>query len=94
MICTSYDAYILEEDGRIEDQIYKEYVDLNLSNPPAFTWANSSMDALKLLDSDNDFDLIISMINVGELDVFKFSTDRREYTGIAVTGRNCWVFEV
>jgi CheY-like chemotaxis protein len=73
MICTSYDAYILEEDGRIEDQIYKEYVDLNLSNPPAFTWANSSMDALKLLDSDNDFDLIISMINVGELDVFKFS---------------------
>jgi CheY-like chemotaxis protein len=73
MICTSYDAYILEEDGRIEDQIYKEYVDLNLSNPPTFTWANSSMDALKLLDSDDDFDLIISMINVGELDVFKFS---------------------
>ncbi|HON54481.1 MAG TPA: PEP/pyruvate-binding domain-containing protein [Bacteroidales bacterium] len=73
MICTSYDAYILEEDGRIEDQIYKEYVDLNLSNPPTFTWVNSSMDALKLLDSDDDFDLIISMINVGELDVFKFS---------------------
>lgn len=73
MICTSYDAYILEEDGRIEDQIYKEYVDLNLSNPPTFTWVNSSMDALKLLDYDDDFDLIISMINVGELDVFKFS---------------------
>ena len=37
MICSSYDAYTLEEDGRIEVQIYKEYVDLNLSNPPTFT---------------------------------------------------------
>ncbi|MFA6334883.1 MAG: PEP/pyruvate-binding domain-containing protein [Bacteroidales bacterium] len=73
MICSSYDAYTLEEDGRIEDQIYKEYVDLNLSNPPTFTWVTSSVDALKLLDTDDDFDLIISMYNVGELDVFSFS---------------------
>ncbi|MEN6619867.1 MAG: PEP/pyruvate-binding domain-containing protein [Rikenellaceae bacterium] len=78
MICSSYDAYTLEEDGRIEDQIYKEYVDLNLSNPPTFRWVTSSVDALKLLDSDNDFDLIISMFNVGELDVFNFSKKYKE----------------
>lgn len=73
MICSSYDAYTLEEDGRIEGQIYKEYVDLNLSNPPTFTWVTSSVEALKLLQTDDDFDLIISMFNVGELDVFNFS---------------------
>ncbi len=73
MICSSYDAYILEEDGRIEDQIYKEYVDLNLSNPPAFVWANSNLEALSLLQNDSDFDLIISMFNVGEPTVFEFS---------------------
>lgn len=73
MICSSYDAYILEEDGRIEDQIYKEYVDLNLSNPPAFVWANSNLEALSLLEIDNDFDLIISMFNVGSPTVFEFS---------------------
>ncbi|MDD4490997.1 MAG: PEP/pyruvate-binding domain-containing protein [Bacteroidales bacterium] len=78
MICSSYDAYTLEEDGRIEVQIYKEYVDLNLSNPPTFTWVTSSLDAYNLLESDNDFDLIISMFNVGELDVFKFSRQLRE----------------
>lgn len=78
MICSSYDAYTLEEDGRIEVQIYKEYVDLNLSNPPTFTWVTSSLDAYNLLESENDFDLIISMFNVGELDVFKFSMQLRE----------------
>lgn len=75
MICSSYDAYTLEEDGRIEVQIYKEYVDLNLSNPPAFTWVTSSAEALSLLSGDNesDYDLIISMFNIGDMDVFEFS---------------------
>jgi len=61
MICSSYDAYTLEEDGRIEVQIYKEYVDLNLSNPPSFTWVTSSSAAAKILAGEHDFDLIISM---------------------------------
>ena len=38
MICSNYDAFILEEDGQIENQIYKEYLDLNLTNPPKFVW--------------------------------------------------------
>jgi len=75
MICSSYDAYTLEEDGRIEVQIYKEYVDLNLSNPPTFTWVTSSIEANTLLHEEgkNDFDLIISMFNIGDTDVFNFS---------------------
>jgi CheY-like chemotaxis protein len=75
MICSSYDAYTLEEDGRIEVQIYKEYVDLNLSSPPTFTWVNSSAEAMKMLtcEESGDFDLIISMFNIGDMDVFQFS---------------------
>lgn len=73
MICSSYDAYTLEEDGRIEVQIYKEYVDLNLSNPPTFTWVTSSAEAMELLKNEQDFDLIISMFNIGDVDVFNFS---------------------
>lgn len=42
MICSHYDAFILEEDGQIESQIYKEYLDLNLSNPPKFVWVTDS----------------------------------------------------
>lgn len=33
MISSSYDAYILEEDGQIEAQLYREYIELNISNP-------------------------------------------------------------
>lgn len=73
MICSSYDAYTLEEDGRIEVQIYKEYADLNLSNPPTFTWVTSSAEAFILLKDNMDFDLIISMFNIGDMDVFRFS---------------------
>lgn len=73
MICSSYDAYTLEEDGRIEVQIYKEYVDLDLSNPPTFKWVTSSAQAMNLLEHEHDFDLIISMFNIGDLDVFNLS---------------------
>ena len=73
MICSSYDAYTLEEDGRIEVQIYKEYVDLNLSSPPSFTWVTSSSEAMEILTTGEDFELIISMFNIGDMDVFNFS---------------------
>ncbi|MBQ4279134.1 MAG: phosphoenolpyruvate synthase [Rikenellaceae bacterium] len=73
LICSSYDAYILEEDGRIESQINKEYIDLNLSNPPSFSRVASTTEALARLETESDFDVVISMYNVGELDVFSFS---------------------
>lgn len=78
LICSSYDAYTLEEDGRIEVQIHKEYIDLNISNPPSFKWVSSSLEAKDILLADNDFDLVISMLNVGELDVFSFAKQIKE----------------
>lgn len=42
LICSSYDAYTLEEDGRLEVQLNHEYMELNLSNPPSFTRVSSS----------------------------------------------------
>lgn len=78
LICSSYDAFILEEDGRIEVQLHKEYTDLNLSNPPSFKWVPSSKEALKMIESEEEFDLVISMLNVGELDVFKFSRELKK----------------
>ena len=49
LICSSYDAYTLEEDGRLEVQLNHEYMELNLSNPPSFTRVSSSTEALVLL---------------------------------------------
>ncbi len=85
LICSSYDGYILEEDGRIESQINQEYIDLNLSNPPSFTRVSSTLDALELLEKQHDFDFILTMYNVGQLDVFSFAKIVKErYTHIPV----------
>lgn len=73
MICSSYDAYTLEEDGQIEVQLYREYVDLNISNPPAFTWVTTADEAKELLFNGNEFDLIISMFNTADTNIFQLS---------------------
>ena len=78
LIGSSYDAFTLEEDGRIDVQISNEYIDLNLSNPPSFRRVSSSVEALELLRDDLGFDLVISMFNVGEIDVFHLSKLIRE----------------
>ncbi len=78
LICCSYDGYILEEDGHIEQQINREYMDLNISNPPSFTRVGSTAEALALLERDDSFDFILTMYNVGEPDVFTFARMIRE----------------
>lgn len=78
LVCCSYDGYILEEDGHIESQINREYLELNLSNPPSFTRVSSTREALDLLAEDSTFDFILTMYNVGEPDVFDFAKTVKE----------------
>ena len=73
LVCNNYDSYSLEEDGHIEEQITREYADLNLSNPPSFERVESTAEAYELVRAGETFDLIITMYNVGEMDVFEFS---------------------
>lgn len=73
LICSSYDAFTLEEDGRLETELTAEYLDLNLSTPPVIERASSAREALERLGSDPDIDLIITMLNVGEIDAFSFA---------------------
>ncbi len=72
LICSSYDAFLLEEDGRIDEQIFNEYVSLNLRYPPVFIQAHTAREVLKVLQEEH-IDLIISMLNVGEIDTFNLA---------------------
>lgn len=60
LIASPYDAFMMEEDGRVEEQLYFEYVGLNLSSPPRVTQVNGLDDALAALET-KQFDLIITM---------------------------------
>ncbi len=69
LICNEYDAFMLEEDGRIEEKVFKEYSSLHLRFSPHFNRASSLKDALELMKKKN-FDLIITLHNSGSLDAF------------------------
>jgi hypothetical protein len=60
LIASQYDTFMLEDDGRVDEQIFNEYVSLSLRYPPRFTLANDQADALHLLQERN-FELIILM---------------------------------
>lgn len=63
LIASPYDAFMMEEDGRVEEQLYFEYVSLNLSSPPRVVQVSHIQDALEMLSIKN-FDLIIAMPGV------------------------------
>jgi CheY-like chemotaxis protein len=69
VICSNYDNYMLEEDGRIDEQIFNEYASLNLRYPPTFVQTDNAEDAFKMLQ-DGNIDLVISMLSLKGTDVF------------------------
>jgi CheY-like chemotaxis protein len=69
VICSNYDNYMLEEDGRIDEQIFNEYASLNLRYPPTFSQTDNAEDAFKILQ-EGDIDLVISMLSLKGTDVF------------------------
>lgn len=69
LIANPYDAFMMEDDGRIEEKIFNEYSSLSLRYPPRFTRASSYDEAMELLGSMS-FDLIICMPGTGENEGF------------------------
>ncbi len=70
LVATPYDAFMMEEDGRVEEQVYFEYVSLNLSSPPRFSKAATFAEAHELLQT-HSFDLIIAMPGVDISETFR-----------------------
>lgn len=78
LVCNSYDSFSLEEDGHIEYKIMREYSELNLSNPPSIERAGTTAEALEKIGGEGNFDLVITMYNLGKVDVFDFSRQVKE----------------
>ena len=78
LICSEYDRFMLEEDGRVEEELYREYTSLGLSNPPKITHTSSEEEALELLKSFK-YDLVISMLDLGSDRVESFAQQVKEF---------------
>jgi len=66
LVSSLYDAFVLEEDGRISERIFSEYVDLNLRFIPKITRVSRAEEALELLAS-HSYDMVITMPHVSGL---------------------------
>ncbi|MDE7026069.1 MAG: phosphoenolpyruvate synthase [Paramuribaculum sp.] len=60
LVASPYDAFMMEEDGRIEEQLYFEYVALNLSSPPRVTQVSTVEEATQKI-REKHFGLVIMM---------------------------------
>lgn len=69
LISSTYDSFMLEEDGRIDETIFMEYVSLNLRYPPQFIKVTSEEEAFEVLE-DKRVELVISMLNIEKADTF------------------------
>jgi CheY-like chemotaxis protein len=84
IICSNYDNYMLEEDGRIDEQIFNEYVSLNLKYPPTFIQTDNTEDAFRIL-SEGNIDLVIAMLSIKGTDVFALAKRiKGEYVRIPI----------
>ncbi len=69
LISSTYDAFMLEEDGRIDETIFMEYVALSLRYPPQFIKVTSEEEAFEVLE-DKSIELVISMLSLEKATTF------------------------
>lgn len=69
IIANPYDAFVLEDDGRIDEKIFNEYTSLSLRYPPRFWRVTTEEDAIEHLE-EMPFELIICMPGLGDVDSF------------------------
>ena len=74
MVASRYDMFILEDDGRVDEQIFNEYTSLNLRYPPRFTQVSSNKEALAELKQSH-FELIICMPNMDNSNTFVLANE-------------------
>ncbi len=84
LYASKYDAFALEEDGRIDEQLFKEYTALNLRNAPRFTLVSTEEEADEEL-REHSFDLVISMPSGDSINPFEWAKKvKRENPNIPI----------
>lgn len=74
IVANPYDAFMLEDDGRVEEKIYNEYVELGLRYPPTFTQVSTTEEAREVLRTMH-IDLVICMPGNADNDAFSVAHD-------------------
>ncbi len=66
LVSSLYDSFILREDGRLNELLIDESLELNLQQIPGITHVSSCAEALELARSQPRFNLIVTNLTVGD----------------------------
>ena len=69
IIANPYDAFMLEDDGRVDEKIFEEYTELGMRYPPTFTQV-STIEEANVAMKNMAFDLVICMPGTADNDAF------------------------
>ncbi|MDR1500019.1 MAG: phosphoenolpyruvate synthase, partial [Tannerellaceae bacterium] len=83
LVATKYDAFMLEDDGRVDEQVFNEYTSLSLRYPPRFTQVSTEEEALAELENRN-FELVIYMPNMDNRDIFMAAEEIKKHYPIPI----------
>ncbi len=84
LISSLYDAFKLEEDGRLGEMIFTEYQDMNLTSAPRITRVSTGDHALRKLRARH-YDLVITMTRISDMDPFQLGRKiKRKHASIPV----------
>ena len=77
IVANPYDAFMLEDDGRIDEKLFDEYMEPGLRYPPSFTQVSTTKEAEEVLKT-TDIDLIICMPGNADNDAFAVARDVKQ----------------
>ena len=77
LVSSLYDAFVLEEDGRLAERIFSEYIDLNLHYIPRITKVSTAEEALQALQRE-PFDMVITMTRLADMNPVEFGQKVKE----------------
>jgi len=77
IVANPYDAFMLEDDGRVDEKIFDEYTELGMRYPPTFTQVSTTEEASHVLET-TDIDLVICMPGNADNDAFAVARDVKQ----------------
>ena len=77
LVSSLYDSFILREDGRLNELLIGESLELNLQQIPGITQVSSGAEALALARSQPRFNLIVTNLEVEDMDAAQLASQVR-----------------
>jgi len=78
LVSSLYDSFILREDGRLNELLIDESLELNLQQIPGITHVSSCAEALDLARANPQFNLIVTNLAVGDMDAAQLAREVRQ----------------